>query len=434
MISEQLLQDLLAQKAESRDLDYKRTMNWSTASNEAKCELVKDILSMMNIRDGGRIIFGVDDDTCEPLGMELSDFTSFDTTKVNDFVHKYTDPSASCEVQKLTIDSKNFVVIDVPEFLEVPIICKADASSSNRTILKRGGLYLRTDRATSELISSPEHMRDLVNRSMMKRGDHLLRTIQGLLNGYSTIGSQETTDLYSSEIDDAAGFIEETLPSEEMAKGFYEVCAMPTVYDPARMPTASEVARNLENSRVSIRGWDFPHIDRDGAANFVSGRQSFTIWNSSVHRHIEAFRAYTSGLFYWRGTYVEDAPAYSEGEKKLSWVKLIFDITEFFLFLSRYYTLIVEEGSISVSLKLTTTRWRHLYSFSGDDYLERTFTCHVPVIKSEKSYTVSHLRAAYEEEARILITRIFETFNWEASPSLSSLIQSRQRQLIERRF
>jgi predicted HTH transcriptional regulator len=180
------LEDLLSQKVETKNLDCKASFNWSTADNDAKCELVKDILAFMNTQDGGVIVIGVRDDTLEPVGMTDSDFSSFDTTKVNDFLHRYTDPQASCEVQKLTLNGLKFVVVSVLEFKDIPIICKKAANSGKKpseTILKLGGVYVRTEKASSVLVPTSEEMRDLVNRAVLKRSDQLLSTIRTLVKG-----------------------------------------------------------------------------------------------------------------------------------------------------------------------------------------------------------------------------------------------------------
>ena len=101
MISEAELRKLLAQKSEWRNLDCKERLDWNSASTDAKCQLVKDILAFLNTEDGGVIIFGIHDGTLELVGLAEDEFTSFDATKLNDFLHKYTDPISSCEVQKL---------------------------------------------------------------------------------------------------------------------------------------------------------------------------------------------------------------------------------------------------------------------------------------------------------------------------------------------
>lgn len=44
MIVENELREALVQKTETKNLDCKESLNWDNASNDAKCELVKDIL------------------------------------------------------------------------------------------------------------------------------------------------------------------------------------------------------------------------------------------------------------------------------------------------------------------------------------------------------------------------------------------------------
>ena len=61
MISEAELRKPLAQKSEWKNLDCKERLNWNSASTDAKCQLVKDILAFLNTDDGGVIIFGIHD-------------------------------------------------------------------------------------------------------------------------------------------------------------------------------------------------------------------------------------------------------------------------------------------------------------------------------------------------------------------------------------
>ena|SRR5438552_11926032 len=120
MISEAHLMNLLGQKCESRNLDYKERFNWKSATNDEKCELIKDILAFLNTENGGSIILGIEDSTFELVGLTEDQFVSFDTTKLNDFLQKYTDPLSACEVQKFKIDGRRVVVVGVAEFKDVP--------------------------------------------------------------------------------------------------------------------------------------------------------------------------------------------------------------------------------------------------------------------------------------------------------------------------
>jgi hypothetical protein len=433
MIAEDTLKALLARRTELKNLDYKALMNWATASNEEKCELVKDILAMMNTQDGGQIIIGVEDKTCDTIGLTEADFTSFDPTKVNDFVRKYTDPPAFCEVQKFALDGKKFVVIDVLEFTDVPIICKADANSSaNKPILKRGGVYIRTDKPSSELVSSAEEMRELMGRALLKRGDQLLRTIQGLMSG-RPITPQDELDKYRQELEDTERFFSQVLPGDVQSGGHWDVIAMPSNFAIERVPNLGTLASALEASQVSLRGWNFPHIDPRNARNFSQGRQSFTAWNKGEMRCYEALRAYTSGLFIWTGTYWDDAPVFGgAGARVLSWVSLIYQITEFFLFLSRYYARIVEDATLTVRIRLNDTNGRVLVSRGDAGPLLDNYVCSEDKIEVSGEYSVSQLRVSPEDVARPVIRRVFEIFQW--TNVKDDLIRQYQLRLIERHF
>lgn len=433
MITEDTLRTLLGRRTELKNLDYKGLMNWATASNEEKCELVKDILAMMNTQDGGQIVIGVEDKTCDPIGLSDADFTSFDPTKVNDFVRKYTDPPACCEVQKLALDGKKFIVIDVLEFTDVPIICKADASSSaNRPILKRGGVYIRTDKPSSELVSLAEEMRELMGRALLKRGDQLLRTVQGLMSG-RPITPQDELDKYGQELEDTKRFFSQVLPGNVQSGGRWDVVAMPSSYAKERVPDIGTLAASLGESQVSLRGWNFPHIDPRNARNFPQGRQSFTAWNEGEMRCYEALRAYTSGLFIWTGTYWDDAPVFGgPGARIMSWVSLIYQITEYFLFFSRYYARIAENATLTIRIRLTDTNGRVLASTGDAGPLFDSYVCSEDEIEVSGEYSVSQLRASPEDVARPVIKRVFEIFQWTSVKD--DLIRQYQRRLIERRL
>lgn len=74
------------------------------------------------------------------------------------------------------------MVIEVPEFTDVPLVCKADLNDvRHRLVLKNGATYIRTEGAASEIVSTAEMMRDLINRSIVKRGDSFLRMVDRMV-------------------------------------------------------------------------------------------------------------------------------------------------------------------------------------------------------------------------------------------------------------
>jgi Putative DNA-binding domain len=432
MLSNAKLEELLSQRVETKNLDCKESFNWSVADNDTKCELVKDMLAFMNTQDGGVIVIGVRDDTLEPIGMTDSDFASFDTTKVNDFLHRYTDPQSSCEVQKLSSTGLKLVAINVLEFKDVPIICKKAANSSkepSKTILKLGGVYVRTEKATSVLVPTSEEMRDLVNRAVLKRSDQLLSTIRTLLKG-NPPGDESEIKQYDREIKEARKYFKESLGKEFEELGHWEVVSMPVNYRRERIPSITEVYKALSESEVHLRGWNFPHFDKDTKTNFPNGRQSHT----SFMHHVEAHRAYQSGLFVWRGLYWEHSPDFKKQHTKaLSFVNVIYTVTEFMLFFKRYYERISPDASIRFSIEMTDIKDRTLEATDWDrSPFMANYAARVPSLKVEKECTVPDLRASAEEIAITVVQRIFEIFNWNGSDP--NMVRGWQQRLLSRTF
>ncbi|MGA9158080.1 MAG: ATP-binding protein [Candidatus Sulfotelmatobacter sp.] len=430
MLSATELREVLARKSETKNLDCKASFGWDTADHDAKCELIKDILAFLNTQDGGRIVVGVQDDTLEPVGMIDADFTSFDTTKVNDFLHRYTDPQSSCEVQKLTFSGLKFVVINVLEFKDIPIICKKAANSSkdsSKTILKLGGVYIRTEKATSTIVPTSEEMRDLVNRAVLKRSDQLLSTIRTLLQGNPPVEESEISK-YDAEVREAREYFKEVLPGDFEKYGYWEVISMPQTYSRERVPSITAVHKTLEESEVSLRGWNFPHFDRKTASNFSDGRQSHT----EFAHHVEAYRAYQSGLFVWRSSFWEN---FSENAKVsgkvLSFVNVIYTVTEFLLFFRRYYERISPDASVRFSIEMTDIDDRTLIATDPQSWPLPTYAATSAALVIEKDYTVSELRASAEEIAITIVQKIFEVFNWNA-PDVN-MIRGWQQRLLSRK-
>lgn len=430
MLTENDVRDLLAAKTENKNLDYKQSLNWNTADAAIKAGIVKDLLAMANTQDGGRIIFGVRDGDFEPVGLTDEEFASFDTTRVLDFLNRYADPTFACGIHKFVIDEKRVVGLEVPEFTDVPIICKADANGpDNRQILKRGAIYIRTDRASSEVVSSADAMRELINKALLKRGDQLLNMIERLIKGKPAKLDEESAREVEREIQEANGFILESLPMDFRDTGHWEVEFWVQPYLPERIPNLGVIRTVLGQSQVTLRGWYFPHFDQEHTVNFTRGVQSYTV---APRTHREAYRAYQSGTFVWRQQLWEDsAENVTTGHKVLSFVGVILEITEYFLFAKRYYEKIAPDATVHLTIRLTDTLERSLAAF-GEAWLRGGFTCHIPSIQIEAEYTVSELLASSDELARKAIRRVFELFNW--NDSNDELMAHWQERLLNRRI
>lgn len=416
MLLEEDIRQLLKIKTESKNLDYKEGLNWDTSPKDKKLEIVKDILAMANTQDGGKIIFGVKNDNLEFTGLKEDDFKSFDPTKVNDLLHNYTEPIHSCQVYKQKIDEKYVVVIDVPEFPEIPIICKKEAPSSdnNKQILKKGQIYIRTEKASSEAISSVEEMREFLGRAITKKGDELLRNIERLIKGKPVKPTEESKEKYREEINEANEFFSENLGNELKKYGYWEISAYPTDYNPKRISDHKQIRELIDKSEAKRSGWNFPFTDlSSNSSNFTKGRQSFTIDGI----YIEGYRAYQSGLFTWKSVIWEDVQGYKgNGNPVLSFERVIMIITEFFLFFKRYYELIAPESDLHFEITINGAKDRKIFSL-GRGFDSMRFQAYKYISTENRIYVyddkkVVELKVMYKEIAIQIIKRIFTIFNW----------------------
>lgn len=204
---------LLDSGAESRNHDFKRGFSWQDKTAET-LGLVTDMMAFSNTQDGGTIILGVDDNTQEFASVAGRWWDSFDTTRIMNILNKYCDPRLDIQVfreEDFEYKEKRgpIVVLQIPEFTDVPVICKIDGNTSDQTCIFRASqIYIRTNRASTEVISNSQDMRELTNRAMLKHGDRLLEAFSAIVRGQRI--PQPVTDVfaqYSSEINEAEGEI-----------------------------------------------------------------------------------------------------------------------------------------------------------------------------------------------------------------------------------
>jgi len=165
-LSTSILIDLINYPNEERHLEFKRSTPWR--ENRFKATITKSILGVANIRDGGWIVIGKEeqpDGTFDAVGMSEPDFDSYDSDSVKDFVKDYADPYVNLSVHKVPHAQKKFLVIRIEEFDTIPVICKRDWGN----ILHRGKMYTRS-RGKAETIEVPgqTEMREIINMAVEK--------------------------------------------------------------------------------------------------------------------------------------------------------------------------------------------------------------------------------------------------------------------------
>lgn len=428
--SETLLKRLLAIKTETQNLDFKTSFNWAKASNRDKLELIKDVLSMANIKDGGHILIGITDENYESIGIDDESFSSFDTTSFNQFLQKYTDPSFSCHIHKVD-NGKKFIIIDIPEFQEVPIIAKQDGHDSERKhIIKAGQIYYRTDKATCGIISSALEMS--LGRALIKRKHDLLHSIKSIIQGRPPENADSAKEAYKKEIQSAKDSFNNHFPEADKYPYYWELLSYPEGYILGRLKNQEVIKTLVNKSTVTLRGWPFPVIKSPAEVfNTQDGIKS----NYSDLGAIESCRFFKSGLFFWRSYQLKDEVDSNHQAKILCFISAIYQITEYFIFLSRFYNSFEASENIVIELTASGLQGRKLVSSDRRVpglYHRSYYTAGENQYFFIKTVSTAELSASFKELASEAIQGLFLLFNTEnVTPET---IATWQNKLIKREY
>lgn len=153
----QELEALLTGAEETDTLEFKAAVPWN------RNLFVKDILAMANVIDGGRIVVGIEDQTFERQGLTAEQLATYRIEEMRDGIAPFADPRVVFRMDAVAdLQGRQFVVIEVSPFEDVPVICHRDG-----TDVRAGVIYFRnrTRRPESAPVSNSSDMRDMVERA-----------------------------------------------------------------------------------------------------------------------------------------------------------------------------------------------------------------------------------------------------------------------------
>lgn len=185
--------EALLQAADERDnLEFKAAMSWAVS-------LVKDILAMSNLQDGGIIVVGVADGTFERQGVSQEQADTFAADLVRDAVAPYADPHVELTSEIVSDESgQRFAVITVSPFADTPVICKRDGHD-----LQQGTIYYRSKsrRPSSARIANSTDMRSVIDFAVVRRMEYYNRLGISISEKQAAIQVPAGYD-YDAEIED----------------------------------------------------------------------------------------------------------------------------------------------------------------------------------------------------------------------------------------
>ncbi len=172
MLTDEQFAELVTLRYEPRGLEFKGARRRTDRLFFAR--VTRAALGMANLRDGGRIIIGVDEQegVLNPAGLSAGDLATWRYDDVAAGFAAYADPALDFDLHVHEYQGRRFVVLEIHEFDELPVLCKLtyqEPPPSHQVILRDGACYVRSRRKpeTSEIPTQAE-MRELLDLAIEK--------------------------------------------------------------------------------------------------------------------------------------------------------------------------------------------------------------------------------------------------------------------------
>lgn len=311
MLTLEELEDLLALGHETRSFEVKGP----GPLDKAHAALVAcAAMAMGNLRDGGYVCIGIDEDRMQDglPGLDdeqLAQWSDFDN--VADALARYSDPPVSFELQPFQLSSgSNVVVLEVAEFDHIPHVCKKDSANG----LQKGFTYVRP-RGKPQSVSVPSavEMRELLDIAIDKGVREFIRRAQvsGVMLGTLQTPEDLDRDSYRAEAE-GAWDRPSAVVADILNAGHFDVSVRPAVFSEGRL-APPELEQFVANNAVGLRGWPVPFIRANAGILRLPGVVGQDIEPRTVP-HMEAWRMCTSGQFLHRRALVSDLRDLTEAQ------------------------------------------------------------------------------------------------------------------------
>jgi predicted HTH transcriptional regulator len=192
------VQGILDLLQEGRSVDFKKASSW----DDVKQGIPKDVLAMSNVRDGGIVIIGVEENNnvWNCTGMTDEQINTYNPDDMIDHINKYASPSINFDIVTHEDDKRlKYLVIQIHEFDEKPVVCKRNCADE----LRQGAFYIRPlGKAESREVQTAEELHDLLDLAVEKRLRGFMHQIQRVGIDLKTIQLEKSdADKFDEELE-----------------------------------------------------------------------------------------------------------------------------------------------------------------------------------------------------------------------------------------
>lgn len=191
----QELRDYITYGKEDAGVEYKASMKWTKKSKINKervstLQIVKAMLSLSNNTNGGVIVIGEKEKgngEFIPTGVSKKVYDSFKYDDISRYLKGISNPRVQFKISrdemKINGKKKKFVIIQIAESNEFPVICtrtelydRTKGQYPDNVVLRENAIYIRAKAPVeSREISSVREWRELIYRIMERSKRELLK-------------------------------------------------------------------------------------------------------------------------------------------------------------------------------------------------------------------------------------------------------------------
>jgi hypothetical protein len=213
--------------------------------------------------------------------------------------------------------------------------------------------------------------------------------------------------------------------SKILSKSNWRVIIRPLKFEKDKIEY-NDLESIIRNCSISLRGWDYPHVQQSGPYSRTSSGLDFVQSETEFRHHIETWRYYQSGLFIHRFAFPEDG----WGAPKSFWILWnLYRITEIYEFASNLAARDVLGDYIQISINIYDTKNRFL-TFADHRTEIGSYQCKESQISHSQDYSKSDIIRRAHEIALDRIICIFQKFGWNSN-NLTDIIKPYQDEFIE---
>ena len=207
------------------------------------------------------------------------------------------------------------------------------------------------------------------------------------------------------------------------SRGYWEVTIRPLKFDEGRLETLNDCAKFVQENKVRLRGWDYPHVSRKyGIKSGKDWVENLTDWDG----YKEFWRMYQSAQFshlfgcredWWGQVKIFwSQKSYTEPGYALSIMSTLYTFTEIYEFATRLARKGLFDDFVKVSVALHGMKGRRLVTLGIRRSLDDNYICDIEEIPLSRVVAISEIIGKSNEFAVDDTFRIFERFNWFGAP------------------